>query len=244
MAKQERHGRYTAFKSQAALFFQKNGFYVVLFLCLAVIGVCTALALVPGEDSTPDEALLPTPSAAPVRQSGDERLSALLSPTPDVTPAPTPEVTPTPKPRPASTPAQKAPAPVDGAIQFGYAADTLLYSRTLDQWTTHPGVDIASKEGTAVKAVFAGQVERVYEDDALGVTVVVSHSGGRKSVYANLAPNPPVKEKQKLNAGDVVGAVGSTAVSECADRSHLHFGFFIDDKPVDPAEHVLFAKMS
>ena len=116
--------------------------------------------------------------------------------------------------------------------------DQLLFSKTLKQWTTHPGIDIAAEAGTPVKAVLAGTVKSVTMDDALGRVVTVSHTNGRTSIYGNLEETVQVEEGKKVNAGDVIGTVGKTAVSECGEVSHLHFGFLVEDKPVDPLEHI------
>ena len=125
-----------------------------------------------------------------------------------------------------------------GKVIWGYAADKLIYSKTLDQWTTHKAVDIACPQGTAVKCVLGGTVERVYTDDQLGVTVIVKHSSDRKTLYANLSETVPVKAGDKVNAGTVLGTVGKTAISECALESHLHFAFFVKGKAVDPTGKV------
>ena len=45
-----------------------------------------------------------------------------------------------------------------------------------------------------------------------------------------------------MNAGDLIGYVGDTAVSECGEKSHLHFGLYVKGKSVDPADYVLFDK--
>ena len=109
---------------------------------------------------------------------------------------------------------------------------------TLDQWTTHPAVDIAAKAGTDVKAVLSGTVSAVREDDVLGYTVEIKHSNGRETLYANLGSDVRVKEGDKVNAGAVIGSVGTSAISECALEPHLHFAFRIDGKPVDPKKYV------
>ena len=121
---------------------------------------------------------------------------------------------------------------------FGYAVDKLLYSVTLDQWTTHAAVDIKADAGTPVKCVFAGTVERVYKDDALGYTVTVQHAGGRTTVYACLGESVRVKVGDRLNAGDVIGVVGTSAISECALPAHLHFAVLVEGKAKDPAKYV------
>ena len=142
---------------------------------------------------------------------------------------------------------------MSGKVIWGYAADKLIYSKTLDQWTTHKAVDIACPQGTAVKCVLGGTVERVYTDDQLGVTVIVKHSSDRKTLYANLNETVPVRAGDKVNAGTVLGnhcssscfwawtvlgTVGRTALSECAQESHLHFAFFVKGKAVDPTTKV------
>ena len=76
--------------------------------------------------------------------------------------------------------------------------DELVYSETLGQWMTHSGIDIAAAKGTAVYAVWGGRVDRIYTDDALGVTVELDHGDGRISVYGNLDPDLPVEEGQRL----------------------------------------------
>ena len=47
---------------------------------------------------------------------------------------------------------------------------------------------------------------------------------------------PTVKAGDSVKAGDVIGAVGDTAILESADKPHLHFQVFKDGTPVDPAD--------
>lgn len=236
-------------QSNLILFLRNNGFYLALVLCLMAVGTGIVLLTVP---HTEQEAAA-DPTAAPVSRSNDKRLNEVqiiserLKPTatpyfaPLNTAVPTAVPTETPSPAPAvkaSTGSQKAPAPVSGEIIFGYATDKLIYSVTLDQWTTHPAVDIAAKAGTDVKAVLSGTVSAVREDDVLGYTVEIKHSNGRETLYANLGSDVRVKEGDKVNAGAVIGSVGTSAISECALEPHLHFAFRIDGKPVDPKKYV------
>ena len=89
-----------------------------------------------------------------------------------------------------------------------------------------------------MKAVLSGTVSSVREDDVLGYTVEIKHSNGRETVYANLGSDVRVKAGDKVNAGTVLGTVGTSAISECALEPHLHFAFRIDGKPVDPKKYV------
>ncbi len=244
---ENKNERYLTFKKNAGEFLRRNGFNLVLALCVMIIGIAAVATLMPGQP--PEAASTPTPAATPPVQaasmSGDERLPNTAStPTPMVTPESTPNATPAPAQtaKPAMAQAPKAEAPLTGDIIWGYAADELIYSVTLEQWTTHPGVDIAAKPGAEVRCVLGGEVAKVYEDDALGMTVLVEHSGDRSSLYANLNTDVPVKKGQKVEAAHVIGTVGDTSVSECMLESHLHFGFFVKGNPVNPKEYVLLGK--
>lgn len=235
------------------LFLRNNGFYLVLVLCLLAIGSGIVLLTVPNEKEQKTIEAVPTEAAAPVGQSNDQRLGDIkIVPDrtkPTATPyypplntavptaVPTAEPTPAPTAKPAST-VQKASAPVTGEIIFGFAVDKLIYSVTLDQWMTHPAVDIAAQEGTTVKAVLSGTVSKVTEDDALGFLVRIKHSNGRETTYANLGSDVRLHEGDKVNAGDVIGTVGTSAISECSLAPHLHFAYTIDGKAVDPAKYV------
>ena len=228
--------------TSARIFLQKQGFYIVLFVCLFIVGTAIVLAAYPGEN--PESQVADNSMSIETETSTDESLKNIKkTPLPTATPSPTPLPTasPVPSAKPTSktvSSVKKGSAPLQGDIINPYADNALIYSRTLDQWTTHPGIDIAAKEGTDVRAVLSGTVDRVYEDDALGQVVTVLHTNGRTSLYANLDTAVPVTEGQKVNAGDVIGRVGATAISECADLPHLHLGFFVDSVPADPSEYV------
>ena len=69
----------------------------------------------------------------------------------------------------------------------------------------------------------------------MGVTVEIEHEYGLVSVYQNLSQEVAsgVKAGAKIKGGSVIGAIGETAVSECADEAHLHFELLLDGKPID-----------
>lgn len=242
---QDNESRFDRYKKNALEFLRERGYYVVLVVCLAAIGVTAAFLL---GAPTVDE---PLPEKSPYDQSAssssDERLKNV--PLPTATPVPSasptatlmPDFTPKPSSKGSGTTPPKAPAPVEGSVVWNFAVDSLLYSKTLDQWTTHSGVDIACKPGTPVRAVIDGTVDEVYTDDHLGVTVVLAHSEKRKSVYANLAEDPSVKPGDKIRAGDTLGATGSTAISECAEEPHLHFEFIVGSEYVNPMNYILLS---
>ncbi|MDI6618055.1 MAG: M23 family metallopeptidase [Clostridiales bacterium] len=130
--------------------------------------------------------------------------------------------------------------PVDGIAGNGFAVDSMVYSETLKQWTTHNGMDIKSEFGNDVVAVADGTVKRVYTDGKLGVTVEMDLGNGITARYSNLDSSVEVEEGQNVKAGDVIGRIGNTALFEIADGDHLHFEVLKDGKNVNPADYVKY----
>jgi murein DD-endopeptidase MepM/ murein hydrolase activator NlpD len=128
--------------------------------------------------------------------------------------------------------------PVIGDVSFDYAMDRLVYSKTLEDWRTHSGIDLAADRGTNVKAAADGFISEVKNDPRFGITVIIDHQNGLKTVYANLASDEVVVPNQKVKEGDVIGAIGNTALFESAEQPHLHFEVLMDNRPVDPKEYL------
>lgn len=124
--------------------------------------------------------------------------------------------------------------PLNGQIQKPYSIDKVIYSKTLELWKTHDGIDISSQIGENVKSIEKGTVEKVYDDSFYGTTVVIDHGQGYKSSYSNLNSKVNVKEKQTVTKGQVIGKVSNTSIGEIKDEAHLHFTLFKDNNNVDP----------
>ena len=128
--------------------------------------------------------------------------------------------------------------PVEGEIIKEYAKDNLVYSNTLNEWTTHLGIDIKAEKTTVVKASCEGTVESIKNDPRYGLTVIIKHDDGYKTVYSNLLTAEFVVEGEKVTTGQTIGTVGNTATFEVADESHLHFEILKDNVQVDPTIYV------
>lgn len=124
--------------------------------------------------------------------------------------------------------------PLNGQIQKPYSIDKVIYSKTLELWKTHDGIDISSQIGENVKSIEKGTVEKVYDDSFYGTTVVIDHGQGYKSSYSNLNSKVSVKEKQTVTKGQVIGKISNTSIGEIKDEAHLHFTLFKDNNNVDP----------
>lgn len=151
------------------------------------------------------------------------------------TPAPT-VIAPTPTPTPVvvEEPMPVFVMPVEGEIMREYAKENLLYSQTLDEWVTHLGIDIKADKTAVVKASAAGTVTAIKNDPRYGLTVVIEHTKGFKTVYSNLLTAEYVTIGQAVEAGQTLGTVGNTATFEILDEYHLHFEMLENEENVDP----------
>lgn len=124
--------------------------------------------------------------------------------------------------------------PVEGDIVRDFAVESLIYSETLQEWTTHTGIDIKADKTTVVKSAEAGTVKTIKNDPRYGLTVIVEHANGFQTVYSNLLTSEFVVEGEKVEKGQSLGTVGNTAAFEIADEPHLHFEILKDSVQVDP----------
>ncbi len=128
--------------------------------------------------------------------------------------------------------------PVEGEIIRKFAKDNLIYSETLKEWITHMGIDIKADKTTVVKSAEKGTVKSIKNDPRYGLTVVVEHEDGFKTVYSNLLTAEFVSEGEKVSKGQTIGTVGTTAIFESADEPHLHFEILKDNIQVDPGVYL------
>ena len=125
-------------------------------------------------------------------------------------------------------------APVSGEVIKPYSPNNVIYSKTLELWKVHDGIDIKVDGGTYIKSIEKGTVEKVYEDAFYGVTIVIDHGQGYKSSYSNLDKDVLISERQTVVKGAKIGKIGKTAIGEIKDDSHLHFMLFKNGVSEDP----------
>lgn len=221
-------------------FFAGKGFYIVLALCVIVIGISAYSLAVSGTDA-PD-GLNAGMSAA--RQS--ERPAESSQP-PVSTEAPKPVEAPEAEDVIAEgtlTQDDEWPEqtvwrwPVSGEIERGYSVEALSYDVTMADWRTHDGIDILAPQGEVVVAASDGEVVSVTQDDLYGTTVVIDHGEGIKTTYSNLADTPTVAAGDMVKGGDVIGSVGKTALCEIGQGSHMHFAMSRDGASIDPTVYL------
>ena len=212
--------------------------YIALALLLTLIIAFTVIAIVASVNST-DEPESPIVNSDEVLQPDDDQTTGG-----DVN-----EETGDSNDQTTITPEPEKPVyltPCSGYIQKDYSDTVLVFSQTMNDHRIHLGIDIAGKIGDPVKAFCKGVVEKIFTDKFMGKTIVINHGSGLKSVYMNLADTLPdgIGVGTEIEAGAVIGAIGETAVSECADSPHLHFELLLDGKKVDPKNYITLPSSS
>ncbi len=105
----------------------------------------------------------------------------------------------------------------------------------------HAGLDFRGPRGAPIYSAAAGTIQFAGAKPGYGNCIEVDHGNGLMTRYAHMSAFR-AKSGQRVAAGDVIGAIGSTGRST---GPHLHFEVRINDRPVNPrpfleaAPHVL-----
>lgn len=99
----------------------------------------------------------------------------------------------------------------------------------------HEGVDLSAPQGTPIYAAKSGKVTTTsFQAGGAGYYVSINHGDGFSSVYMHMT-HYIVKPGDYVNAGQVIGYVGSTGGST---GPHLHFGISYNGKYVNPMNYI------
>lgn len=99
----------------------------------------------------------------------------------------------------------------------------------------HEGVDMAAPAGTPIYAAKSGKVTTAsYQSGGAGYYVSINHGDGFSSIYMHMT-RYIVSAGQYVNAGQVIGYVGSTGIST---GNHLHFGIAYKGTYVNPMKYI------
>lgn len=245
-------------RRKAGGFVEGKGFYIVLFLCVAAIGISgyylfSGLTRQPGgfgqevispkngQVAVEDRQGGQTPSSPAVPQTSEdkEKDKDTVQPKADEKPSEDAAAPETEDSQDSEAAASSAFVwPVEGAVERDFSLEVFAYDTTMGDWRTHGGVDIAAELGAPVGACAAGTVTDVHSDDMMGYTVTIDHGRGIVSVYANLAEGVEVQTGDQVEPGTHLGCVGTSAISESASPSHLHFEMLEYDISVDPMNYL------
>lgn len=231
----------------------KDGFYIILFICICIVATTAVWVSKNNIDKSREYGLNEYPD---IPQNIEDIEEAAVDKEPDVALVEIDEETKDTKDNgaaaseeqktksiPASTSLaqqskqteQKAMMiPLMGKVSLDYAEDKLVYSKTLEQWTTHNGIDIEAKEGSVVKAALDGVVSQIKKDETIGIIITIDHANGLQTKYGNLSTDEMVKIGQEVKKGDAISGVGKGTGYEMVEGPHLHFEVLQDGKNIDP----------
>jgi len=214
------------YESKAAKFIAGKGFYVVLAICMAVIGVAAYTALEKSEpepfieegqfEENNEDFIIPSmPDEEDLTFSDDA--DAPVSEATDVTEETNPPV---------------FVMPIEGNILKPFSEDTLTYSATYKDMRIHTGVDIAPTVANVVVSASSGTVIGVDENTNFGTVITIDHGDGIVLSYCGVK-NVTVKSGDMVEAEEIIGEIG-TVLNESADKPHLHLELMVDGQYKDP----------
>lgn len=214
-------------------FFKKEGFYVVLFLCLCIIATVAAITTKNNKKvenkpqaSQSEKVDSQQPREVSISQK-DKEINNAVQVKNNEKKAETGIEVPTKKEVSVSkTTEPKFIKPVEGEIVMKYS-QTPVWWETSKTYRPNFGINIKANVGTAVKAVSDGEVKLVEEKGAFGTTVTIYHpESGKTTSYGNLDKAVKVKKGDKVTQGQEIGKIGNNSVrgmSEEIGNNFLHF---------------------
>lgn len=136
--------------------------------------------------------------------------------------------------------------PVEGGLLQVHDLQVLTYSTTMRDYRIHTGIDVETEAGAAVYACASGVVAEIGVDALMGNTIVLDHGNGVQSIYRNLSDTLPegVVVGASVKAGQLIGAVGESAIVEVGELPHLHFELTNGGEQVDPVVYLDYAPVS
>lgn len=230
--------------SKSKNFFKREGFYVILFVCLCVVATVAAVTTRNAKKvknnpiSQPkatvqnagtkvaEEPTVDYPNALQVKKNTDNK---------------TVEVPKSGAAAVAKSVDNNFVQPVKGTVALKYSEDPVEMT-SINKRITHMAMDIKANLGDSVVAVMDGKVESI-ETTEEGMTVTVYHaSNGLRSIYANLDEKVKVTKGQSVKKGEQIGVVGNTTTTSAYEKygSHLHFAMKNQKDFVDPAKYVKY----
>ncbi len=125
----------------------------------------------------------------------------------------------------------------DSAVGASFSETELVFSKTLEQWSTHRAIDFMAEEGASVFAVWDGTVSEIVNDPLYGYCVSISHGDGLVTKYCGLSDKVNVSVSQTVKKGAKIGEIGNNMIVESADGTHLHFETYKDGKLINPEDY-------
>jgi len=136
----------------------------------------------------------------------------------------------------AASPGQRVAWPVHGTVTQPFGCTGFSLERPASECPTgfHLGLDLAEPQGTPIRAAASGLAYPLADPARYGNLVIIQHYGGYATVYGHMT-RQAVSWGQPVQAGDVIGFVGSTGNST---GPHLHFEVRYAATAYDPVPYL------
>jgi len=190
----------------------------------------------------------PTPQPPPARPTPTPptQVPGLPDPEPTAEPQPTPdpppaaeaeETPPAPPPVAVFTPfeeGQRLLWPVYGNIAMRFSMDSLIFDPTLVQFRTNDDLRISAEGGSHVQSGAGGRVTAIGRNVVRGNYVKIDHGNGWVATYGQLADTKMVQVGDVVQAGQLIGNVGTPSLFGSMLGYHVNLRVTRDDVAVDP----------
>ncbi len=152
---------------------------------------------------------------------------------------------PTPEPPKPTVPTLSLPVD-NGTLLQTHSVEVQVFSRTMQDYRVHAGIDLATGEAAPVLAAADGTVTRIWDDPLMGKCLAISHAANSQTIYKNLAADLPegIAEGATVLRGQRIGTVGESALAEVAEEPHLHLEMTVSGEAVDPLDYFPAAVIS
>ncbi|GAB6169233.1 M23 family metallopeptidase [Clostridium carnis] len=239
-------------KNKVKDFFRKEGFYLVLFLCLCV--VATVAVVTTKKNKLSEQSKAPekeftlnvddkTTSEAQKQnadrvQNEKENEVANNNETEKVEAQQDVNVA------AGTTTEVKFKNPVEGAISRSYS---FPQPKAMKDGTSRNirGIDIKATVGTEVKAAAVGEVKEVAKRSEEGNYVVITHANGLSTKYCNLDSDIKVNIGDKVTAETVIGAAGESSKIFTNQEFGEHVNIQVQDstgKDLNPTTYFTYSE--
>ena len=235
-------------RNKTANFFKKEGFYVILFVCLCI--VATVAAVVAKNSKIFDgkspvaitEKVMPANKPANIKvQVPNNATEVKNNPVIQKTDTAKAQIAPAPTVETAAKPALSFVKPVVGTLLLKYqelAQIEATDSKTVQSFETVSGMYITCKIGQDVFSSESGEVVASNVAVNYGQVLTIKHENGIKTIYGNLNDTTKVKVGDKVVRGQKIATVGKTSnhypTYKALNDGFIYFQVLKNDVPVDP----------
>ncbi len=200
---------------------EKQGFYVVLGICVLVIALSAFYTFRLREEAVTDPPPEEIENASAINAQTLADAQALISSQSE--PLKTPEET-----------AFRFTQPLNGITGRTFSDTEPQFFEQSNSWQLHTGIDLLADYGTLVAACAPGTVKRAWRDNELGLCVLIDHQNGYESLYAGLSDASYVRAGDAVARGQTIGHAGNGVLAESDAEPHLHLEVRKDGRAIDP----------